>query len=418
MNTEIETGEVIEKPKAIILYDKKAKKESLVDEKKFRVATKGTAEDISRLLNYDYIEYNGIKPAIYEDRAIEIETAQRLLQQTQRDFDTLCTVNAQLEREYAKISDAVSSFEVIKEAAESTCLFGSKQQDDLEADVAHIYDLLEQERRRIFVLEHMKVRTRDDIVDIKAVHSNLVGNIDKNKSELAILMATLRSMTLDIKMQERQYEEMLVEIESRQAQRDEQLQSIKYMVNEGRRSIQTIQEMSPAGAHLLESLNMSLVPHSPSRTQRSFPSRINTSKSSRRLKESSKALTETHLGGTSDINLIALSSLESQNAYLDSQLEEEINWRESLEYRRKQLAERQAEVQTRRQFEGQMSRYDEEMEKLSMEMQSLVARDVQLKEGLDNMFQAVPRLLAKLTHRACEPCETLEEVQRYLFIIY
>ena len=126
-------SEPVEKSKAHILFDKKIPKVSLTDEKKFRVATKGTAEDISRLLNFDYIEYNGIKPCIQEERAVEIDFAYRALQQTQRDLDIISTNNIQLEREYAKIFDAVSTFEVIKDAADVTSTSFFYTQEHLEA---------------------------------------------------------------------------------------------------------------------------------------------------------------------------------------------------------------------------------------------------------------------------------------------
>lgn len=422
--------EDIEKPKATILFDKKTPKESLTDEKKFRI-TKGTVEDISRLLNFDYIEYNGIKPFIQDKRAIEVESAHRALQLSQRELDIINTSNTQLEREYSKLIDAVNTFESINEAAIETNTSSQHFQERLEAEVVHIHDLLEQEKRRIFGLEHMKIRTRDDIVGIKTIHSDLLANIDKNKSELAILTATLRSMTLDVKMQERQFEEVMLEIESRQAQRDEQLQSIKYMVNEGKRSIQAIKDMSPASTHQLDPI---VVPHEPSHpkgTLNSFQSRTSTARSMRTRshnksnpnhKQSFKSLSlvksdhmKSELSIADDISS-SLLTLEAQNIFLDTKLAEAEAWRVLLELRRKQLEERKLEVQNRRQFEGQLLRYDEEIDRLNGELHSITMRDVRLKEGLDSLCQAVPRFLTKLTHKTCQPSESIEEVSILIYI--
>lgn len=422
MKFEIEVDEhQVEKPKATILFDKSTPKESLTDEKKFRIATKGTAEDISRLLNYDYIEYNGIKPSIQEGRVAEIDIAYRLLQQTQRELDSLSIAKTQSEHEYAKLVDAVNTFEVIKDAAETTNSTRLHENGRLEEEVIHIYDLLEQERRRIFVLEHMKVRTRDDIVDIKAVHSSLLADIDKNKSELAILMANLRSMTLDLKMQERSYEDILFEIESRQAQREEQLQSIKYMVNEGNRSIQVIKEMTPASTRQLDAIIAPREPGRPCSTQRSFQSRCSSSRSTRRIKDSHSTPSSNSLDRQYQGTLVLaagsdsadLSTLEAQNQFLDEQLAEADRWRMSLEQRRRQLEDRKLDAQTRRQFEGQILRYEEEICHLNGELQSIVRRDVQFKEALESLFQAVPRFLAKLTHKTHQPIESVAEVNSY-----
>ena len=116
-------------------------------------------------------------------------------------------------------------------------------------------------------------------------------------------------------------------------------------------------------------------------------------------------------GCTSVIITTTVSTLEAQNSFLDSQLVQAEAWRASLEERRQQLEEKKLDAQTRRQFEGQMSRYDEELERLHGELHSISMRDVRVKEGFDSMCHAVPRFLTKLTRKTCQPSETLEEVR-------
>ena len=88
------------------------------------------------------------------------------------------------------------------------------------------------ERRAFFMYDHMRIRVRDDIVEIKSKISTVMGETAKRRSEFLIFESTLRQLIYDVKLLENQYAALVKEIRSRRAQRQNPLLSLQNMVSE------------------------------------------------------------------------------------------------------------------------------------------------------------------------------------------
>lgn len=218
------------------MYTKK--EDSQADERKFNISnTKATANDVARLLNHDYEKINSIKPSIFEERDIDINTAHLKLRHIQREHDTLCITNIHLEKENQKILDNIQSLQAVDEAAIETDNEAVNEQHKILQKISDTEDLLEKEKKLSFMYEHMRIRTRDDIVNIRAITTNYLINIKKHTSELIALQTTLRSLNNDIRQLEIEQDSLQQLIDSRREQRNEQLHSLKSMANDSERSV-------------------------------------------------------------------------------------------------------------------------------------------------------------------------------------
>lgn len=227
--------------KAIILYDKKPINQEVVDERKFKLSTKDTVKDVSRLLHYDHIFVAGIKPNILQDRQNTIEEAHASLRRIQREHDNLCTRTIQRQNYLTKILDTISSLKNIVNADTETKSAAQVIHKSLLDQIDEIEQLVSKEKKLYFMFEHMRVRTRDDIVDIKAIRTNMMANIEKYKSELSIHHSTLRGIMSEISLLQQQYNATVEQIDSREEQREEQLISLQRLKSQDEESLKILQ---------------------------------------------------------------------------------------------------------------------------------------------------------------------------------
>lgn len=227
------------------LYDKKPQPSTIpVNEKNFRISVKDSVEDVERILNNDHIQVSSIKPLIYNQRENEINKEQASLLVIQRDFDTIQTSNKQLEMEYKKFMDYITHLEEIQEADSEVNSIGSNAAKTILQSVDDIEDLTNKERRAFFMYDHMRIRVRDDIVEIKGKLSAINTDRIKKESEFSILDSTLRQLKHDVKLLEKQLHALQHEIISRREQRHSQLVSLQNMVSDGQQSVAKFQQTS------------------------------------------------------------------------------------------------------------------------------------------------------------------------------
>ena len=228
-----------------ILYDKKHQQSTIpVNEKNFKSSVKDSVQDVERILNNDHIQVSSIKPLIYNQREIEIKEEQNALLTIQSEHDALKTSNKFLESEYKKFMDYVTHLKEIGQADIQVNETGQFTSKSILQQVDDVEDLTNKERRAFFMYDHMRIRARDDIVEIQSKLSNITNETIKKQSEYAILESTLRQLIHDVKLLEKQYNSLEKEIESRRDQRHDQLLSLQNMVTDGQKSVAKFQKTS------------------------------------------------------------------------------------------------------------------------------------------------------------------------------
>ena len=233
--------EEIKKPATLILYDKKPINDEVVDDRKFRMTTKDTVADVARLLNHDHVEFNGIKPVIIQQREEEIEVVRRELLRKQKVYDDLKTYNKHLEGQLKKLHDKMITLENVEDAAKETNIIQSEAHKTQLEEICYVGRELERVQKLYFMYDHMRVRTRDDVVDIKAICTKVISTMNIKKIELNTLQSTARSLNHEVSYLKTQYDAMYQEINSRRIQRKEQLQSLQTMAEEGETSVMKFQ---------------------------------------------------------------------------------------------------------------------------------------------------------------------------------
>lgn len=207
-------------------------------------------DEIDRMLENDAMDLMNMKKDLVQVQEAEIHKSQRLLNQIQRQYDTLHIANNLKEKEHQSNLDAIKALKELGDAGEETSTAANDHIQSLQDKASEVMEDFAAEERTIRMQELMFQRLDNEIVEIKAESAELLYNLEQAKHEFAIGESLLRMSKQEVLEEERILEQLTQNLRARRDQREDKMVLLHSIVMEGENSIAKIQQATLAASQV------------------------------------------------------------------------------------------------------------------------------------------------------------------------